>query len=192
MGKKSIKIFYTVAAVSLLVLLSTTAVSEQQKMQGKGADTAAVLKGKTVWVVDVNTNEYYTSFFQLALVKLLPGEAPGVIVRHVTTAEKGNPFFLVKQENCPDAVIVSLAVCDATSKNVANYASSARKKGIPTVVVYNAEVLDLLTKWNNAYRNPPETAIKIDKVPQSLEEAEPIAKQIIPILIGKLENQTTK
>lgn len=151
------------------------------------AAKADELAGKTLWVVDVNTNEYYQANLQLALVDQLPQFVPGVIVRHVITADKGNPFFLLKQEDYPDAVIVSLGMCDATSKKIANYASEARKKGIPSAMIYFAEVRDLLAKWNKAYRNSDEQSIEIDTIPQTQQEAGAIVERIAPVVLEKLQ-----
>ena len=151
------------------------------------AGTADKFAGKTVWVVDVNTNEYYQATLQLALVDQLSQSAPGMIVRHVITAEKGNPFFLLKEEDYPDAVIVSLGVCGQTGKKVANYASEARKKGIPALLCYISDAREDQLKWNKAYRNPDELAIEIENIPQSLQAAMPIAKRIAPIIIEKLK-----
>jgi len=187
MGNQPSKIRYAFRVLALLLLLAGNVLYAQEKGMESDAGTADILAGKTVWIVDVNTNEYYKSNFQLTLVDQLSQYAPGVIERHVITAEKGNPFFLLRQEDYPDAVMVSLGVCDATTKNVANYASEARKKGIPAVMIYIAEVLDLQTKWNKAYRNPDELAIEIEKIPLSQQEAMPIAKRIVPIIIEKLK-----
>jgi hypothetical protein len=188
MGNKPHKTCYAFVVLALLFLFAGNALSAQEKGPEEGAATEGILAGKTVWVVDINTNEYYKSNLQLAIVDHLPRYAPGVIVRHVITAEKGNPFFLLKQEDYPDAVIISLAVCDATAKNVANYASEARKKGIPSVMIYLAEARDLLSKWNKAYRNPEESAIEIETISQNQQEAIPIAKRLAPICVEKLKH----
>jgi len=145
------------------------------------------LAGKTIWIVDVNSNEGYNSPLQEALLDQLPQYAPGLTVRHVTTSEKGNPFFILRRENYPDAAIVSLGVCMATTKDVANYASGAKKKGIPSVMCYISEVRDHQKKWNKAYRLSDAEAIEIEEVPQSRNEAEPVAKRLVPIFIEKLK-----
>lgn len=183
MGNKPYKIRCTFVVLALLFLIAGIALSAQEK----GPSAADILADKTVWIVDVNTNEYYKSNFQLALVDQLPRFAHGVIVRHVITAEKGNPFFLLKQEDYPDAAIVSLGVCGQTGKKVANYASEAKKKGIPVVLCHIADARDDQLKWNKAYRNPDELAIEIETIPQSREEAMPVAQRVAPIIIEKLE-----
>ena len=150
-------------------------------------DAAGIWAGKTIWVVDVNTNDYYTGFLQQAIVEQLPQFAPGAIVRHVITAAKGNPFFLLKQADYPDAVIIALGMCEASSKNVVNFASEARKKKIPALMIYFAEVREPMVKWMKTYRTPEDLAIESEQLPQSEQEAAALAKGLIPKLFDKLK-----
>lgn len=186
MCKKNYKAINILVLLALMFLVASKALSSQDNESKAGAEIARNFAGKTVWVVDVNTNEYYKSTFQLALVDQLQRFAPGVIVRHITTGEKGNPFFLLNQEDYPDAVIVSLGVCGQTGKKVANYTSEARKKGIPSVLCYIVDAREDQLKWNEAYRNPVELSIEIEKIPQTRQEAMQIAIKSLPVFLEQL------
>jgi hypothetical protein len=159
----------------------------QAKAPETGSGSQHFLAGKTVWIVDINSNEYYKGTLQPALVSQLQRLVAGVIVRHVTTAEKGNPFYLLKQEDYPAAAIVSLGVCESTTKDVANYASEAKKKGIPSVTMNIADARDAQLKWNKAYSIPDEKALEIEKLPQDQQEATQIAERLLPTIIERLK-----
>lgn len=197
MRNKPLIVGRVVASFAVIFLVTSNASSAQAqgletgtKALSGGVHTTASqsLAGKTVWIVDVNSNESYHSTLQAAIVDQLPQHAPGAIVRHVTTSEKGNPFFLLRRENYPDVAIISLGVCADTTKNVANYASEARKKGIPSVICYLGNVSDYQEKWNKAYRIPDVRAIEIEEMPQSPQEAEPVAKRLLPMIIERLKD----
>ena len=157
--------------------------------KGRNSDTnkTNILDGKTIWIVDINTNEYFKSTFQAALVDQLKAIAPGATVRHVITSGKGNPFFLIKQDDLPYAAIVSLAVCEGTSKDVANYASEAGKKDIRTVMINITEVREAIAKWNKTYHNATGSVIEIEKMPETQDEAVHMAGKVIPEFIKKLK-----
>jgi hypothetical protein len=165
----------------------TVPAQAQAKEPATGSGTQHFLAGKTVWIVDINTNEYYTSLIQPALLNQLQRQVPGVKVRQVTTSAKGNPFYLLRQEDYPDAAIVSLGVCDSTTKDVANYASEARKKGIPSVTIHMAEARDAQMKWNKTYSIPDEKALEIEKRPQDQQEAILMAERLMPTIIESLK-----
>jgi hypothetical protein len=150
---------------------------------------SGVLAGKTVWVVDVNSNESYDSALQAALVGLWPQQAPGVNVRRVVTVDDANPFFLLRQENVPDAAIISIGVCVHTTKLVANFASASLARGIPTVICYLSEVRNYQEKWNEAYHIPDVEAIELENMPKSQQEAEPEAGRLIPMFTESLTTQ---
>jgi hypothetical protein len=93
--------------------------------------------GKKVWIVVVDSG----STLMPAVAKLLPQYASGIRVKTIHTAEKGNPFFMLKPEDKPDAVIAGTGVCDATALEALNYAKQAEKLDIPAVISFNAEML---------------------------------------------------
>ncbi len=194
MSKKPYKVGSAFVLALLFLFANTLSAQEQGPETGTTTVPAKLplpasnsLAGKTVWIVDVNTTESYKSTLQTALVDQLPRYAPGVIVRHVTTNEKGNPFFMLRREDYPDAVIISLGVCDGTTNKVANYASEAKKKGIPSVMCYLGDLRDDQVKWNKAYRNPDAEAIEIETMPETHQEAMPMAERLVPIFIEKLK-----
>ena len=170
-----------------LILFTENISFSQEKNSENGISKTDVFAGKTVWIVDINSNEYYKSVLHFALVDLLPQYAPGVKVRHVLTGEKGNPFFLLKKEDIPYTAIIGLAVCDGTSKTVSNYASEAGKMGIQSMMINISEVSDQITKWNNTYRNLHGAVIEIEKIPENRDEAVQMAKKIIPELIKRIK-----
>ena len=93
--------------------------------------------GKKVWVVVVDSG----STLMPAVAKLLPQYAPGVRVMTIVASEKGNPFFMLKPEDKPHAVIAGTGVCDASTLEALNYAKQAEKLDIPAVISFNAELL---------------------------------------------------
>jgi hypothetical protein len=93
--------------------------------------------GKKVWVVVVDSG----STLMPAVAKLLPQYAPGVRVMTIVASEKGNPFFMLKSEDKPHAVIAGTGVCDASTLEALNYAKQAEKLDIPAVISFNAEML---------------------------------------------------
>jgi hypothetical protein len=94
------------------------------------------LAGKMVWVVVVDNG----STLMPAVAGLLPKHAPGVRIKTILTSEKGNPFFMLKAEDRPDAVIAGTGVCEETTLNAANYFKQAEKLGIPAVISYSREI----------------------------------------------------
>ena len=90
------------------------------------------LAGKKVWIVVVD----YGSTLMPAVAKLLPKYAPGVKVKTIAAGEKGNPFFMLKPEDRPDAVIAGTGVCEGTTLDAANYARQAEKLDIPAVISF--------------------------------------------------------
>ena len=82
--------------------------------------------GKKVWIVVVDSG----STLMPAVAKLLPQYASGIRVKTIHVAEKGNPFFMLKPEDKPDAVIAGTGVCDATALEALNYAN--RLKSSPS------------------------------------------------------------
>ena len=88
------------------------------------------LAGKKVWVVVVDNG----STLMPAVAALLPKYAPGVQIKTILVGEKGNPFFMLKAEDRPDAVIAGTGVCESTTLDSANYARQAEKLNIPAVI----------------------------------------------------------
>lgn len=194
--KTSIAIYFSVLLSLIIVLSSPWAESPQAKEpqtaakalpEGSVPEPSGILAGKTVWIVDVNSNENFNSALQAAIVDQLSKHTSGMIVRLVKTSERGNPFFLLKRENYPDAAIISVGVCEVTIKKVANYASEAKKKGIPSSTCCLTESRDLQVKWNQKYRNPDAEPIKIKSMPLHPQEAMSIARRVAPVFIEKLE-----
>ena len=95
------------------------------------------LAGKEVWVVVVDNG----STLMPAVAALLPGYAPGVLVKTILTSETGNPFFMLRAEDRPDAVIAGTGVCESTTVDAVSYAKQAEKLGIPAVVSFLGRVL---------------------------------------------------
>jgi hypothetical protein len=95
------------------------------------------LAGKKVWVVVVDNG----STLMPAVAALLPGYAPGVLVKTILTSETGNPFFMLKAEDRPDAVIAGTGVCESTTVDAVSYAKQAERLEIPAVVSFLGRVL---------------------------------------------------
>ena len=90
------------------------------------------LAGKRVWVVVVDNG----STLMPAVAGLLPKFAPGVRIRTILVGETGNPFFMLKPEDRPDAVVIGTGVCESTTLDSVNYAKQAEKLNIPAVVSF--------------------------------------------------------
>ena len=181
------KIFFIFAIITLLGIFTGNSLTAQIKTSPAQVK-ANNWTGKIIWVVDVNTNEYYKAPISQTLIDLLPQFMPGAVICQVIIAEKGNPFFLLEEEDYPTAVITSLAVCELTSKNVANFASEARKKGIPSVMINIVDVHTTMANWNKKYRNPARSVIEIEQLPQTQQEATEIIKRAMPLIIKAMKN----
>lgn len=94
------------------------------------------LAGREVWVVVVDNG----STLMPAVAALLPEHAPQVRVRTISTSETGNPFFMLKEADRPDAVIAGTGVCESTTVDAVSYARQAEKLGIPAVVSFLGRV----------------------------------------------------
>ncbi len=148
--------------------------------------------GKTIWVVDVNSNEDYNSLLLEAVEKLLPQYAPGGKVKRVKTGDK-NPFFLLKEEDYPSAAICGTGVCEGTTPKAINYASSALKLGIPAVIMYVPELKETKEKYVKIYRVPDLPFYEVsDGAPASADEADILAKAATPALVKALADQFKK
>jgi hypothetical protein len=95
------------------------------------------LAGKKVWVIVVDNG----SSLMPAVAALLPRYAPRVQIETISTSERGNPFFMLKAEDRPDAVIAGTGVCESTTVDAVNYAKQAEKLEIPAVVSFLGRVL---------------------------------------------------
>jgi hypothetical protein len=143
-------------------------------------------------VVDVNSNEYYNSLLLEAVEKLLPQYAPGVKVKRVKTGDK-NPFFMLEEEDYPSAAICGTGVCNATTPQTINYASSALKLGIPAVIMYVPTLKDTREKYVKIYKVPDLRFYEISNgAPETVEEADRLAKPAIPALVKALAEQMKK
>ncbi len=148
--------------------------------------------GKTIWVVDVNSNEDYNSLLLEAVEKLLPQYAPGVKVKRVKTGDK-NPFFLLKEEDYPSAAVCGTGVCEGPTPKTINYASSALKLGIPAVIMYVPELKETKEKFVKTYRVPDLRFYEVsDGAPADPDEADNLAKAATPALVKALAEQLKK
>jgi hypothetical protein len=95
------------------------------------------LAGKKAWVIVVDNG----STLMPAVAALLPRYAPGVLVRTILTSETGNPFFMLRAGDRPDAVIAGTGVCESTTVDAVNYAKQAERLEIPAVVSFLGRVL---------------------------------------------------
>ena len=95
------------------------------------------LAGKKVWVVVVDNG----STLMPAVAALLPRYAPRVEIKTILTSETGNPFFMLKAEDRPDAVIAGTGVCESTTVSAVSYAKQAERLEIPAVVSFLGRVL---------------------------------------------------
>lgn len=101
------------------------------------APRLGTLAGKKLWVVVVDNG----STLMPAVAALLPRYAPGVVVKTILTSETGNPFFMLRAEDRPDAVIAGTGVCESTTVDAVSYAKQAEKREIPAVVSFLGRVL---------------------------------------------------
>jgi hypothetical protein len=95
------------------------------------------LAGKKVWVVVVDNG----STLMPAVAALLPRYAPRVLIKTILTSETGNPFFMLRAEDRPDAVIAGTGVCESTTVDAVSYAKQAERLEIPAVVSFLGRVL---------------------------------------------------
>ena len=189
--KKRVKIILTISALLLATFIcSTITAAASAATETSLASAAKALAGKTVWVVDVNTNADYSNALLLRVVQLLPEYLPGVKVVHVTTAEKGNPFFLLKPENYPDAVIIGVGVCESTTPQVVNYAARAKEKKIPCVICYDKKLQQVKDKYVVSYRVPDVPAYELtDSLPSTQQENDAEARRLTPMFVEGLLGQ---
>ena len=184
-----------IAAVGLAVLVSASAGpanAAAKPAASAKAKSAGPWAGKTVWVVDVNSNEDYNNKLLEAVEKLLPQAAPGVKAKRVKTGDK-NPFFLLKETDRPAAVIAGTGVCASTTPQVVNYAASALKLGIPTVIVHVPEFRSLREENAKTYRVPDLHYYEVaNGAPETVAEAEILAKAAMPELVKALTEQIEK
>ena len=141
------------------------------------------LSGKKVWIVVVD----YGSTLMPAVAKLLPKYAPGVQVKTILIGEKGNPFFMLKPEDRPDAMIAGTGVCEATALDAANYAKQAEKLDIPAVINFNGEILYAYQEAMDKLKVPNVRAYATNLPdPARPEDPERLARMLIPQLIEGL------
>jgi hypothetical protein len=182
-------------ALACLAMLTAASMGPMANAAAKASApsrSASPFAGKTVWVVDVNSNEDYKSLLLDAVEKLLPQYASGVKVKRVKTGDK-NPFFLLKEENYPAAVIAGTGVCISTTPQTVNYASSALKLGIPTVILYIPEMRDKKEESVKIYRVPDLRFYEVaDGAPATAAEADTLAKAALPALVKALAEQMKK
>ncbi len=140
------------------------------------------LAGKKVWVVVVD----YGSTLMPALAKVLPKYAPGVKVK-VVESGKGNPFFMLKPEDKPDAVIAGTGVCEGTTLDATNYARQAEKLDIPAVISFNGEILHAYQEAMDKLKVPNIRAYAT-ALPDPARPGDPerLARILIPQLIEGL------
>ena len=139
--------------------------------------------GKKVWIVVVD----YGSTLMPAVAKLLPKYAPGVKVRTIAVSEKGNPFFMLKPEDKPDAVIAGTGVCEATTLEAMNYAKQAEKLDIPAVFSFSRDILFAYQEAVDKLRLPGIRAYATTLPdPARPEDPERLAQGLIPQLIEGL------
>jgi hypothetical protein len=141
------------------------------------------LSGKKVWVVVVDSG----STLMPAVAKLLPQYAPGGRVKTIVAGEKGNPFFMLKPEDKPDAVIAGTGVCEASTLEALNYAKQSEKLDIPAVISFNAEMLfayqEAMDKLKLPNVRPYATSLPDPARPG---DSERLARLLIPQLIEGL------
>jgi hypothetical protein len=193
-GIKIISVVITVVNLAVLVAAyaEPTANTSSTPSSPPNSQSTSPFAGKTIWVVDVNSNEDYNSLLLEAVEKLLPQYAPGVKVKRVRTGEK-NPFFLLKEEDYPSAAICGTGVCVGTTPQSINYASSALKLGIPAVIMYVPELKDTREKYVKIYKVPDLRFYEVsDGAPATAEEASLLAKGATPALVNALADQLKK
>ncbi|MCL2669401.1 MAG: hypothetical protein FWE89_01835 [Syntrophaceae bacterium] len=182
----------TIAVLGLAALIVASAGLAVAADNPSSNFQTALFEGKTIWVVDVNSNEDYNSLLMDAVEKLLPDYATGVKAQRVKTGNK-NPFFLLKKENYPAAVIAGIGVCVATTPQSVNYASSALKLGIPVVILHVPEMRDKKDESMKSYRVSDLRSCEIANcAPETAPEAEELAKAAAPALVKALAEQLEK
>jgi hypothetical protein len=141
------------------------------------------LSGKKVWIVVVDSG----STLMPGVAKLLPQYAPGVRVRTIVSSEKGNPFFMLKPEDKPDAVIAGTGVCEATTLEALNYAKQAEKLDIPAVISFNAEMLFAYQEAMDKLKLPS-VRVYATNLPDPARAGDPerLAQRLIPQFIEGL------
>jgi hypothetical protein len=141
------------------------------------------LSGKKVWIVVVDTG----STLMPAVAKLLPQYASGVRVMTIAAAEKGNPFFMLKPEDRPDAVIAGTGVCEASTLDAVNYAKQAEKLDIPAVISFNNELLFAYQEAMDKLKMPSVRAYATSLPdPARPGDAERLAQRLVPQFIEGL------
>jgi hypothetical protein len=141
------------------------------------------LAGKKVWVVVVDNG----STLMPAVAALLPKYAPGVQIRTILAGETGNPFFMLKAEARPEAVIVGTGVCESTTLDTANYARQAEKLNIPAVISFSRDILYAYQQAIDKLGNPSTRAYATE-LPDPARPGDPerIAQKLIPQFIEGL------
>ena len=191
-GIKMSSVLIAMACLAVLTAASFGPMANAAAKASAPSRSASPFAGKTVWVVDVNSNEDYNNLLLEAAEKLLPQYAPGVKVKRVKTGDK-NPFFLLREENYPAAAIVGTGVCVGTTPQVVNYAASALKLGIPAVILHVPEMKETREKQVQAYRVPDLRFYEVaEGAPATAKEADPLAKAALPALIKALAEQMKK
>ena len=141
------------------------------------------LSGKKVWIVVVD----YGSTLMPAVAKLLPQYASGVRVKTIVAGDKGNPFFKLKPEDKPDAVIAGTGVCEASTLEAVNYAKQAEKIDIPAVISFNGEILYAYQEAMDKLKLPSVRAYATSLPdPARAGDPERLAQRLIPQLIEGL------
>jgi hypothetical protein len=147
------------------------------------APRLSALAGKKVWVIVVDNG----STLMPAVAALLPGYAPRVQIETISTSERGNPFFMLKAEDRPDAVIAGTGVCESTTVDAVSYAKQADKLGIPAVVSFLGRVLYAQQQAMDKLQFFGVRAFATDLPdPARSEDAERRARRLIPRLIEGL------
>lgn len=147
------------------------------------APRPATLAGKKVWVVVVDNG----SALMPAVAALLPAYAPGVVVKTILTSETGNPFFMLRAEDRPDAVIAGTGVCESTTVDAVSYAKQAEKRQIPAVVLFLGPVLYAHRQAMDKLQFPGVRAFGTE-LPDPDRPADPerLARQLVPRFVEGL------
>ena len=195
-GIKIITVKIAIAGLAALIVASAESANAAVDNPSTPSSVHAIslFADKTIWVVDVNSNEDYNSLLFDAIEKLLPEYATSVKVQRVKTGNR-NPFFLLKKENYPVAVIVGIGVCVATTPQSVNYASSALKLGIPAAILYVPEMKGSREDSMKNYRisDPDLCSYEIaDGAPETEAEAERLANAAMPVIVKALAEQLQK
>jgi hypothetical protein len=187
LGKKR-SIVANLAIVIVLALFTSFPVEAAETLQSK--KSAGPFAGKTVWLVDVNSNAEYSNPLFEDISDLLLKQAPGIKLVHVKTQDKGNPFFLLQQENYPDAAIIGIGLCELTTPQTANYAAAAKEKSIPVVYCYTEQIKALKEKMVARYRIRSVKGFEIPGgMPATEQDAQKEAEHLTPLFIEGLATQ---